>query len=204
MPIGLPWLATYAAISAVGQALLALLEQACPRPEFSAARFQLYQAVNFKTPMDEGVSLFLHRVVTSQVRRNLAGRVDDQGRHYRRPLPLDLQYLLTPWARTPEKQHRMLVWAMRTLEDTPTLTSSFLNHYGSPDQPAFSAEESVTVVFDPLSVQDLLNVWEVGKPNVQVSAGYVVRMVTVDSLAEDTQQPPAQTRVLVEGKGTAS
>ena len=147
-------MATYAAISAVGLAILALLERACPRLEFPNAKFQLYQAINFKTPMDEGVSLFLHRVVTSQVRRNLAGKVDDQGRHHRRPLLLDLQYLLTPWARSPEKQHRMLGWAMRTLEDTPTLDTEFLNDHGGPDHhhPGRIFRATARFAFDPLNI----------------------------------------------------
>lgn len=187
-------MATYAAISAVGQALLALLEQACPKPEFEGAKFELYQAGNFKAPMDEGISLFLYRVAPSTTRRNLAGREDAQGRRTRPPLPLDLYYLLTPWAKTAAKQHRMLGWSMRTLEDTPTLTASFLNHYGMPETDTFLPDETVTFVQETLSIQDLLNVWEVGKPNIQVSATYVARMVVIESAISDTQGPPVQTR----------
>lgn len=184
-------LATHAAISTIGEAVLALLDQACPRPEFEGARFRLYQASDFKAPMDEGLSLFLFRVVPSS-RRNLPPRTDAEGRHYRRPLAVDLHYLLTPWARTANRQHRLLAWAMRTLEDTPTLTAPFLNHY-SGDSPSFMSDESVTLVFDPLSIQDMLNVWEVQKHNFQVSATYAARLVLIDSLAQDELLPPVQT-----------
>src|SRR5207237_439567 len=144
--------ATHAAISTIGEAVLALLDQACPRPEFEGVLFKLYQASDFKAPMDEGLSLFLFRV-TPNARRNLPARVDAEGRHYRRPLAIDLYYLLTPWARTAARQHRMLAWAMRTLEDTPTLAAPFLNHY-SGNKPSFMPDETVTLVLDPLSIQD--------------------------------------------------
>jgi hypothetical protein len=195
-------LATYAAISAVGQAILALLEQSCPKPEFEGTKFELYQASNFKSPMDEGVSLFLYRVAPSTTRRNLAGRVDPQGHRTRRPLPLDLYYLLTPWAKTAVRQHRLLGWSLRTLEDTPTLTASFLNHYGRPEPDTFLPDETVTLVQEPLSTQDLLNIWEVGKPNIQVSAGYIARMVLIESAISDTQGPLVQTRSFDVGRRT--
>ncbi|NVJ23725.1 MULTISPECIES: DUF4255 domain-containing protein [Myxococcus] len=195
-------MATYAAIPAVGQALLALLEQSCPKPEFEGAKFRLYQASDFKAPMDEGISLFLFRVTPSTTRRNLPGRLDSQGRRTRRPLPVDLYYLLTPWAKSAAKQHRLLGWAMRQLEDTPTLTASFLNHYGTPETDTFLPDETVTVVYEPLSIQDMLNVWEPGKPNIQVSASYVARMVGIESAIADEEAGPVQTRVLSPGKVT--
>ncbi|MCY1022095.1 Pvc16 family protein [Pyxidicoccus sp. MSG2] len=195
-------MATYAAISAVGQGVLALLEQSCPKPEFEGAKFRLYQASDFKAPMDEGVSLFLYRVMPSTVRRNLPGRVDSQGRRTRRPLPLDLYYLLTPWAKTAVKQHRLLGWAMRQLEDTPTLTASFLNHYGTPETDTFLPEETVTLVYDPLSIQDMLNIWKPGEPNIQVSATYIARMVGIESAIADEEAGPVQTRVLAPGRLT--
>ncbi|MBU8896464.1 DUF4255 domain-containing protein [Corallococcus sp. M34] len=193
-------MATYAAIASVGQAILALLEQSCPKPEFEGAKFELYQAGDFKTPMDEGISLFLYRVAPSTVRRNLSGREDALGRRARRPLPLDLCYLLTPWAKSAAKQHRLLAWSMRTLEDTPTLTAGFLNHHGRPEPDTFLPDETVTLVQDTLSIQDMLNVWEVGKPNIQVSATYIARMVLIESAISDTQGPPAQTRAFGLGR----
>jgi hypothetical protein len=179
------YLATYGAIAAIGEAIVGLLEQACPHPEFDGAVFRLYRAIDFKTPMDEGISLFLYRVATSSSRRNLPPRIDAEGRRWRSPLPVDLYYLLTPWGRSAERQHRLLGFAMRTLEDTPTLNASFLNHYSRPDW-SFMPDETLTVVFEPLNVQD--------------SATYVVRLLPIESLARDPAVPPAQTRDLRPGK----
>jgi len=171
--------ASYQAIAAVSRAIKGLLDLACPRPEFDGARFDVYQANNFQNPMDEGVSLYLYRVATSS-RRNLPSRVGPNGETYRPPLPLDLYYMITAWGRTFEKQQGLLGFCIRELGNTPILPSGLLNHFG-PDRHVFREDEAVELVFEPLSLQDFSNIWEPLKPNLQPSATYVARMVSIES-----------------------
>src|SRR6266566_1234096 len=102
--------ATFQAIAATGQAILGLLADACPKPEFAAARFELYQVNNFRSPMEEGISLYLYRVAVSGARRNLPPTVGPNGQRYRPPIPLDLHYMVSAWAKTAVKQQRLLGW----------------------------------------------------------------------------------------------
>jgi hypothetical protein len=192
-------MATYHAIAAIGQAILGLLEQARPASEFDGAQFELYQASNFHAPMDEGVSLFLYNAAVSVARRNLPAKVLPDGRKLRPPLPLDLYFLLTPWAKTAELQHRLLGWAMRVIDDSPTLPASLLNHYG-PEPDTFRVDETVTVVNEPISLQDIYNIWEINKQNMQVSVGYIARVVPIESTVIEVEGPPVQTRVFGVGK----
>jgi hypothetical protein len=185
-------LATYHAITATSQAILGLLEGACPKPEFDGARFELYQANNFQNPMEEGVSLYLYRVGVGS-RRNLPARLGPNGEQYRPPLPLDLYYLLTTWAKTAAKQQRLLGYCLRELENTPILPAGLLNHYG-PESGTFRSNESVELVFEPLSLQEMANLWEPLKPHLQVSATYVARMVSIESMIEVPDSEPVQTR----------
>jgi hypothetical protein len=175
-------LATYHAITATSQAILGLLESACPKPEFEGARFELYQAKDFQSPMDEGVSLFLYRLASSS-RRNLPSRPGPNGEKLRPPLSLDLYYMLTAWGKKADKQQRLLGWCIRELGDFPILPANLLNHYG-PEQHTFHSNEMVELVFEPLSLQDISNLWEPLKPNLQASAMYVARMVSIDSTLE--------------------
>jgi len=184
--------ATYHAIAAISQAILGLLEEASPKPEFAGSQFALYLVSNFQNPMDEGVSLYLYRVGTSS-RRNLPSRLGPHGERYRPPLPVDLYYLLTTWAKTPEKQQRLLGWCLRELGDTPILPAGLLNHYG-PEPDTFRPDETVELVFEPLSLQDMANLWEPLKPHLQVSATYVARMVTIESTLQVTDTGIVQTR----------
>ena len=185
-------MATYHAIAALSQAILGLLEQAAPKPEFAGTQFALYLASNFQNPMDEGVSLYLYRVGTSS-RRNLPPRLGPNGERYHPPLPIDLHYLLTTWAKTPEKQQRLLGWCIRELGDMPILPSGLLNHYG-PEPDTFHADETVELVFEPLSLQEMANLWEPLKPHLQVSATYVARMVTIESTLQVAGAGVLQTR----------
>ncbi|HEV8551139.1 MAG TPA: DUF4255 domain-containing protein [Polyangiaceae bacterium] len=192
-------MATQFAIAAVGQSILGLLQDACPRAEFPTASFELYQSKSFTTPMEEGISLYLYRVAVNGSRRNLPPRIDKSGKRHRAALPLDLFYMLTPWAKTAERQHRLLGWAMRTLEETPTLPSGLLNHYAVPEHDAFEPNETVTVIQEPISVQDMFNLWDFAKHQIQVSATYAVRLVPLDSATLEGEDP-VQTRIFQSGR----
>jgi len=193
-------MASTSAISVVGKALAGLLAQSCPRAEWEGAQFDLYQAANFRNPMPEGVSLYLYRVLATGVRRNNAPRVTLAGQTVRPSLPIELHYLLTPWARSAERQHRLLGWALRTMDDMPTLDATFLNSFAPAGEDTFRADETVTLVLEPISTQDLLNVWEVGKPNLQISVSYMANVVTLDGTIPTGELPRVQTRVLDAGR----
>ena len=186
-------MASYQAIAAVSRAIRGLLDLACPRPEFDGAQFKVYQSNDFQNPMDEGVSLYLYRLSSSS-RRNLPPRPGPNGETYRPPLPLDLYYMLTAWGRTFEKQQGLLGFCIRELGNTPILPSGLLNHFG-PDADVFREHESVELVFEPLTLQDISNIWEPLKANLQPSATYVARMVSIDSVVEMPGGGNVQTRL---------
>jgi hypothetical protein len=187
-------MATYQAVAVTGQAILGLLANACPKPEFAGALFELYQPGNFLLPMEEGISLYLYRITVNVNCRNLPPRLGPHGQRTRPPLPLDLYYMLTPWAKSAAKQQRLLGWAMRTLEDTPILPSGFLNHYG-PETETFRPDETVELICEPISLQDMINIWDVFKPHQQLSVTYVARMIAIESPDELTEAELVQTRM---------
>jgi hypothetical protein len=190
------------AIAAVGRAILALLSTACPRDAngFPNAHFELVQAANFgANAMPEGIGLYLYRLTPANNIRNQPARLGPDGRRYRPSFSVDLHYLLIAFASDAFKQQRLLGWAVRTIEDTPVLPASLINTIG-PEHDLFAPTEAVDVIMETLSVQDLTSVWEVGKPAIQPSAPYVVRMLNVDSDLEITEHAPVQTRVFEAGK----
>lgn len=192
-------MARHQAIAATGQAIISLLADACPT-EFDGARFDLYQVKDFQTPMEEGVSLYLYRLSVSGSRRNLPPTVGADGRKYRPPIPLDLNYLLTAWAKTAARQQRLLSWALRTLQDAPVLPASFLNNY-APEHDVFRPHEAIELVFDSLSLQDMNNLWSVMKQAPPLSVTYIVRMIAVESeVAIDETAREVQTRAFDVGE----
>jgi Pvc16 N-terminal domain len=192
-------MATAYAIAATGQAILGLLASAVPRDEFASAQFELYQAKNFQSPMDEGISLYLHRITPANNIRNLAPRVSPDGRRYRPAVPIDLHYVLTAWARDAVKQQRLLGWAIRIIEDTPILPASVLNQHG-PEPDTFRANETVDVIMETLPILDIGSIWEVARHHFQASVFYTARMIVLDSVLEEQAAANVQTRVLRSGK----
>jgi hypothetical protein len=181
------------AIAVTGQTVLGLLADNIPKSEFGNARFELYQTANFTEPMQEGISLFLYRVEINSALRNLPARTGLDGITRRPPLPLDLYYLLTVWAKDAVKQQRILGWALRTLEDAPVLSAARLNHFGT-ETDVFQPGETVEVIFQTLSLQDLSNLWSGFKVSLPVSVAFIARVVGIDSTIPAQESAPVQTR----------
>lgn len=192
-------MATPNAIAATGQAILAMIAAGISRDEFPSAKFELYQAKNFQTPMEEGISLYLYRVTPAGEIRNYPPRIAPDGRRYRPLLPINLHYILSAWAREALKQQRLLGQAMRVLEDTPVIPAGILNQ-GGPEDDTFRPNETVDLIMESVSIYDMGAIWDVAKPNVQISIAYVARMIGLESPLELPEAGNVQTRVLRAGK----
>jgi hypothetical protein len=149
--------------------------------------------------MDEGVALYLHRITPANNVRNLPPRIAPDGRKYRPAVPIDLHYLVIAWARDAAKQQRLLGWAIRTIEDTPTLTTGVLNQPG-PEPDMFYPGESVDLIMETFPIQDMGAIWDVTKPNIPLAVAYTARILQLDSSLEMTDAGAVQTRDLRAGK----
>jgi hypothetical protein len=193
-------MATYQAIAATSEALRILLKSAAPGTEFAGTQFELFQANNLqKSPEDATAALYLYRVVVNTGQRNMLPRPAPEGRHPRRPLPVDLHYLLIACGTDVAKQQRLLAWCARLLDDTPILPSSLLNAVG-PENDVFGPDETVEVSYDPISLQDQTNIWTVAQTNQQPAIAYVARMVCIESQTTLLEAAPVQTRDFGFGK----
>jgi len=188
-------LATYPAIAATGLAVVGLLKDASAGTEFADLRIDLLQAGDFQAgpPIPEGVSLYAYRVAVNASRRNLPPTTGSDGRRYRAPLPLDLYFLLSPWAKTAVRQLRILGWAMRELQNTPILPAGLLNHYG-PEHDTFRPSEAVELFCESPTLQDMSYILEPIKSAQPLSVTYVARMVLIESLIPIDAGEPVQAR----------
>jgi Pvc16 N-terminal domain len=194
-------MASFHAIAVTGQTIRNLLAEAWSPDVFPGAQFQLCQAANLvSSPFtDLGVSIYLYRVAYNMTRRNLSVRKRLSGQRFKPSLPLDLHFLLTAWARKPEQQWSLLAWALRTVEDAAVLPAGLLNQNAGSDSDGtplhvFDDDETVELVGETLSLQDMVSVWEIAKPNQQPSVSIVARSVVIDSLVELPEAGHVQTR----------
>lgn len=183
-------------VSAVSKAILGILVNACNAdPVFTGVEFKIVQPTDFQkgVPLTDGVSIYLYRVVVNGQLRNRPPRPTRDGKQYGQSLPIDLYYLLSFWGSDFDKQHRLLGWAMRTLEDHAHLPVSLLNSFG-PETETFHDDEVVDLTCDVLTMQDMLNINDILKPNITLSVGYIVRTVFLDTQRELPTTQYIQTR----------
>jgi hypothetical protein len=198
-------MANYRAIAAISEVLIGIIRDGYPRdPQGQGMGFppglevSSYQPRNFETPMDEGFSVLLMRATINTTVRSSSPRRAPDGRRFRPSLPLDLHYVVTPWAQEAATQQRMLGWVMRMFEDLGTLSASHLNHYVA-DNDIFAADDALELICDPPALNDYLSLWERLR-SLPPSASYTVRMVQIDSDVGFDDGPPVQTRAFDVGE----
>jgi hypothetical protein len=183
------------AIAAVSATLLGLLRDAYPRDEFgSSLLFELYQPKNFEDPMREGVAICLWRISPNGSRRNFPNRTDRFGRRFRGSIPLDLYYLIVPFAEQSERQQRLLGWLIRAMHELGPMAPTHLNHYLS-ESDIFAEAESLDAVPEALSVGDYLTLWDRLK-RLPPAMTYAVRLLLIDSDKPLDEYPLVQERNL--------
>jgi hypothetical protein len=191
-------MASYQAIGSVAEAVARLLAQSWDplllggiTPEFA-----VYQGKDFSNPMDAGISVFVYQVGVSRVQRTLPPAVPT----HRRPLPLDISFLLTAWAQDVSTEHDLLGWAMRAIADSPILDSGFLN---AAIADAFRPEETVELMPGDLTNDEIFQLWQVLPTSLQLSVPYVARVVRIEStIATDAGQIVLSRELQVAGAGT--
>lgn len=188
-------MASFQAIAATSVALQYLVREATNLPQNQVRLFQAGDFQNAMTVLGNGggLSLYLYRISFNTGQRNLYPRTHADGRRTRPPLLVDLHYLLTSWAGDAQGQQERLARAMVALEQRPSLSSGLLNSGIYTD--VFRREETVEVIVENLSLQDLGVIWEVAKANPQPSATYLARMVALEPKDEWIEAPEVQTRV---------
>ena len=184
------------AIAATTDALVALLDRAARDTRAFATltvnRGQsddLQQALGDATPAS--LSVFLRRVSVSPARHNVPVRVGEHGERLLPPLPLDLYYLVIPFAGNASVQQRLLGWAVRVLADTPILPSALLNDNGWDG--TFAPDETVELAWAPLGTSEEQDAWQLAQANQQPSASYVARTIAIESRLAFDEHPPVQT-----------
>jgi len=188
-------MATYQAVGATCEAIMRLLQQSWRSELFQGAdlQFKVYRTRDFATPMDAGVSLFLYRVTVNSVQRTPPARPAPGGRLRRTQLPLELHFLMTPWAKDASLEQLILGWMMRTLEDTPVLPAGILNTVISG---VFDTDETVEIVVGQLTNEEMFRIWDVLPISYQISVPYTARIVRIDSELDRREAGPVLTREL--------
>lgn len=191
-------MANYLGISAVGQSLTRLLNLcftespplgSAGRVKSSLLRTEEMDPTNRSDEMTGPmVSLFLYRVDINQHTRAAWSSVAHQSGNIH--LPLDLYYLLTPWAANAEFEYRILGQAMECLERNPILSGPLL--YPSAN---WSGHEAIQLCVPEMSTEDLMRIYDSLPVEYKLSIPYMARVVRLDA-NERKADPPVHHSVI--------
>lgn len=195
-------MAGFTAIAAVGKSLERLLVQAflerppVPGKTTKAALIRTEDlAGGLIKPIlgDYGLSILLYRVDFNKMMRaawSAVGHADGRGH-----LPLDLHYLLTPWADNAEHQHMIIGRALQSLERRGMLSGPLLYEPALPpvpvyvDEPVASATDTVQLMLEDVSTEALMRTFDSLPGDYRLSVPYVARVVRIDTLPDELPPP---------------
>lgn len=189
-------MATFDAIYGLSTAIKSLLEDNAPSA-WGTLTCSVVQptAVSSGIGADkEGFTVSLYRVSVNGTQRSQAPRRDERdGKLYRPSRLVDLHYLITPWAKSTEKQHQMLGWLITLIEDKGNLSSAMLNQkLANPN--TFGLLESVQLGFESMPLTEHFNLWDKLRTAFPSSLTCVARMVALDSMLLVDEGVAVQTR----------
>jgi hypothetical protein len=133
------------------------------------------------------LSIFLYRVDVNKVMRSAwaaVGSFDGQAH-----LPIDLHYLLTPWADNAEHEQQILGKAMQCLDSRPSLSGPLL--YPTAE---WSANEALHVYVEELGLDTIMRTFDSLEIGFKISVPYLARIVRLDG--RDVAPPPAPATVI--------
>ena len=140
-------------------------------------------------PLQPTVTAFLYRVALHAPSRNTPRRTLPDGRMQPQPLPLELNYLITPWARQTRAEHLIAGRILQTLHDSGEVGPADL--IGASWEPT----DTVQIVFDSLPLEDLNRIWDATHDvSYRLSLAYTLRVVNVASTRMFAEPPVVDAR----------
>jgi hypothetical protein len=139
--------------------------------------------------VEPALSIFVYRIDFNRTLRAAWSAVGSQeGRAH---LPLDMYFLITPWAENADFELRILGRAMGCLDATPILSGPLLDPLG-----AWQPGEAIQICLADLTTEDLMRTFDSLPVDYQLSVLYVARVVT---LSERTATPDPAVTTLATG-----
>jgi hypothetical protein len=185
-------MATFRGLAAVGTGVLALLEDAWARDPFVGDTMEtdLVRAEDLKErPFEFGVTVYVYRVAVNGTQRTTAPSLPRR----RRPLPVEVDFVVTAWGPSAERELELLGWCMRAIDDEPLLSPAVLNR-AVPG--VFAAGETAELAANPLPLDEYYRLWDALPWDYQLSAAYTARVVRLESERAVTEAGPVLERDL--------
>lgn len=184
-------MADYGAIAAVGKSLERLLnhrfqeEEPVPEKRTKAVlvRTADLEPANIRTAIGSpALSIYVYRVDFNKTLRAAWSAVASQDGRAR--LPVDVHFLITPWADNAEHELRVLGKAMEALEGTPILSGPLLD-----PSARWAGHETIQVVMEEITTEAVMRTFDSLPTDYRLSVPYLARVVRLDARSTQPDRP---------------
>lgn len=162
----------YTAIRAVSESIRQLLNDAIMEPGVNVF---LQSPQEMREDDTTGVSVWLYRVTRNEHLFNQPRPRVSATTVRRRPLPVNLHYLITPLMSSPVDEQTLLGRILQLFNDAPVLRGGDLR-----DSLQGSSAE-FRIFLETLTLEELTRVWGALQEPYQTSLSYLVQLVHIDS-----------------------
>jgi hypothetical protein len=170
-------MATTDVVRDVGDTLVYLLRAGIPAAIVDPANIfvaTLDQFDKLHTPAKPTISIFLYSIAVNAETRNGPRRTRPDGSTTRPLLPLQLGYLITPWAKEARDEYRIVGRILQVFYDHAELGPADLQ--GS----SWSPEDSVQLILESLPPEEHYRIWDTTDLPYRLSLTYLARVIGIE------------------------
>lgn len=142
-------------------------------------------------PSTETLGIYLHRIAVDPFSRNRYLPAPEGRRAPSPELPINLHILLVGWSVSSESEITYLSSAMQIIGSALVLDAS---HLGLSD-PAWGDSDSVQVIPDEMSTEDLMRLWDSLPGDYYLSSPYIIKTLRLAPDQESPEGPLVKTQV---------
>jgi hypothetical protein len=135
-----------------------------------------------RDPITPNITIFLYRISVNPHMRNDPSRARADGSVQRAPLPLELSFLITAWAKDTKDELKLVGRVLQVLEAHGELGPADL--VGT----SWDKDDSVQLVIDSLPLEDHYRIWDANEVPYRLSLTYTARVIGL--MSTDVLTPP--------------
>jgi len=145
-----------------------------------------------RDPLKPNITIFLYRIAVNSQMRNEPRRIRPDGTVIRQPLPLELSFLITAWAKDTRDELKIIGRILQVLYDKAELGAADL--VGS----SWETDDTVQLVLESLPLEDHYRIWDANEVPYRLSLTYLARVIGISPLETTAPAPVVDARFDVE------
>lgn len=146
-------------------------------------------------PNGQALGLYLHRVALDPFSRNRHLPPAHGSHTPRQELPLNLHLLLVGWSTQTASEISLLAAAMQVIGSALVLDASHMSHV----DPHWGETESLQLIPEEMSTEDLMRLWDSLPGDYRLSAPYLLKTLRLAPVQPPSEAPLVRTVVFSRG-----